>query len=128
MYVSLHNRDENFHNCTLSLGSNYAKYFKNPTKSSRKLNEAQKVTLPDDNPRNRKTANANKTNFKKPSTNKGGILNRNPTKNSVRKTALPNNNQRSVAKNYMKLFLKNTGNPIDLVGQKNYHTGIIHNY
>ena len=115
MYVSLQNRDENFHNCTLLLGSHYAKYFKNPRKSSRKLNVVRKVTLPNNNARNRKTANDNKTNFKKPATNKGGIISRNPssinistTKNSVRKTALPNNNQRNVAKNYMKLFQKHT--------------------
>ena len=115
MYVSFHNRDENFHNSTLSLGSNYAKYFKNPTKNSRKLNVVRKVTLPNNNPRNRKTANDIKTNFKKPATNKVGIINRNPTsiniltmKNSVRKTALPKNRQRNVAKNYMKLFQKHT--------------------
>ena len=102
---------KSFNSFILSLGSNYAKYFKIPKKSSRKPNVARKVTLPNNNPRNRKTAKGNKTNFKKPVTNKGGIINRYPTsinfpktKNSVRKTTLPTNNQRNAAKNYSKLF------------------------
>ena len=113
MYLSFHSRYESFNNFILSLGSNYARYFKIPTKSTRKLNVARKVTLANNNPRNRKTANDNKTNFKNPTTNKVGIINRNPssmniakTQNLVRNTVLSNNNQRKAAKNYSRSFPK----------------------
>merc|ERR1712136_439118 len=89
-------------------GSNYAKYFKIPRKSSRKLNAVRKVTLPTSN--NRKRNNGNSPNLKKSATNNSGIINRNPTSinisktpDSAGKTALPNNNQRKEKKNYMKL-------------------------
>ena len=74
---------------------------------------------------NRKRNNGNRTNAKRPATNNGDIMNRNPTSinisktpDSTRKTALPNNNQRKAAKNYVRHF-QNHAPSISRINERN---------